>query len=141
MSNCPECGAVFDDKQRSDASHRGYFAELHELYLMMPHSVTERLNFEQFRKHALIKTGHRDEASYSCATRAEAERWAERLRRLVSDYAIIAITGTTVIVWQAKSQSMRAMGKTAFQQSRDDVTAYAHSLLGTSAALSQEQAA
>ncbi len=127
---CPECGAVLDDKQRSIASHNGYFAELAELYHTLPHGVTDRLNLDQFRKHALIKTGWRDESSHPCATRAEAERWAARLRRLLTDYAVIFIDGTTVVVWTAKSQSKRAMGKGAFQRSKDDVLAYANNLLG-----------
>jgi hypothetical protein len=127
---CPECGAIFDDRGRSDASHRGYFAELAELYHTLPHGVTDRLNLDQFRKHALIKTGWRDESSHPCATRAEAERWAARLRRLLTDYAVIFIDGATVVVWTAKSQSRRAMGKDAFQRSRDDVLTYANNLLG-----------
>lgn len=132
-ASCPHCGAVVDDAPRSDASHRGFFAELHALYHTMPHSVTDRLNFDQFRKHALIKTGWRDESSHPCATRAEAERWVARLRRLMTDYAIIFIDGTTVIVWTAKSQSRQAMSKDRFQRSRDDVEAYARSLLGVPA--------
>jgi hypothetical protein len=140
MSNCPECGCVLDDKPRSIASHRNYFAQLHEIYLNLPHRVTDRLNFDQFRKHALIKTGWRDETSHPCATRAEAERWASRLRRLVTDYAIIFIDGNTVTVWTAKSQSMRDMGKIAFRKSRDDVEAYARDLLGSPTSLSQQAA-
>lgn len=130
MTHCPECGTVIDDTPRSIASHNGYFAGLAELYHTMPESVTERLpNFEMFRKFCLIRTGWRDEVSYPCATRAEAERWAARLRP-IGDFAIVTITGTTVIRWTAKSQSMRAMGKKSFEQSRDDVETYARSLLG-----------
>jgi len=126
---CPHCGGVLDDTPRSMASHNGYFAGLQELYHTMPEAVTERLpNFEMFRKFCLIRTGWRDEVSYPCATRAEAERWAARLRPL-GDFAIVTIAGTTVIRWTAKSQSMRSMGKQAFQKSRDDVEAYARTLL------------
>ena len=130
MSHCPECGTVIDDAQRSIASHNSFFASLQDLYHTMPESVAERLpNFETFRKFCLIRTGWRDEVSYPCATRAEAERWAKRLRP-IGDFAIVTIAGTTVIRWTAKSQSMRAMGKAAFQRSRDDVEAYARTLLG-----------
>lgn len=131
-ASCPHCGGVLDDAPRSIASHHGYFAELQKLYDTMPYAVTERLpDFEMFRKFCLIRTGWRDEVSYPCATRAEAERWAARLRQF-GDFAIVTISRTIVIRWTAKSQSMRAMGKAAFQKSRDDVEAYARSLLGIS---------
>ena len=141
MTHCPHCGGVLDDAPRSMASHHGYFAELQKLYDTMPYAVTERLpNFEMFRKFCLIRTGWRDEVSYPCATKAEAQRLAAICRQ-IGDFAIVTVEGATVTRWTAKSQSMRAMGKAAFQRSREDVEAYARSLLGvTSSAIGQEAA-
>ena len=130
MTHCPECGVIIDDTPRSHASHAGYFAELHELYLTMPEAVTERLpNFEMFRKFCLIKTGWRDEAVYPCDTRHDALSLAAVCRN-IGDFSIVHIDAdNTVTRWTAKSQSYKAMGKVAFKQSRDDVEAYARMLL------------
>lgn len=127
---CPVCGAP--RKARSKVSHDHFFAQLADLYHTMPEEVTERLpTFEHFRKFCLIRTGWRNEMSYPCATRAEAERWARNLRPL-DEFSIVTVTGATVIVWTAQSQSMKAMGKERFQKSKDDVLGYAYSLIGIS---------
>lgn len=130
MSNdaCPVCGAA--RKNRSLQSHNFFFASLAGKYETMPESVTERLpTVEHFRKFALIKTGHRDERSITCSSLAEARRVAAFVRPM-DEFALVNVTGATVIAWTAKSQSLKAMGRERFEQSKNDVLAYADSLLG-----------
>lgn len=119
-------------EERSLASHGHYFAALHEAWLNLPEDVAARWPSEaHFRKHGLIATGHRDERSLVCASKAEAQRVAAFIRP-AEEYAVITVREAVVTVYTAKSQSMRAMGKAAFAKSKDDVLAWAANLIGVS---------
>ena len=114
---------------RSLASHNHYFAALNELWSNLP----EKIDFmfptaEHLRKHCLIMTGYRDERSFVAASKAEATRLAAFIKP-IDDYAIVSVHENTVMVWTAKSQSYRAMGKVDFQKSKTDVLDYANSLI------------
>lgn len=118
-------------EERSHASHGHYFACVHAAWLNLPEEYAERFPSEDhLRKWALIKSGWRDERTTVCSSKAEAERVAAFIKPL-DDYAIVVTHEATVIVWTAKSQSMRAMGKEAFQQSKDDVLRVLSELIGT----------
>ncbi len=118
-------------EERSYASHGHYFALLHQAWINLPEEYAERFPSEEhLRKWCLIKSGHRDERTTVCASKAEAERVAAFIKP-IDDYAIVVAREATVIVWTAKSQSMRAMGKDAFQQSKDDVLGVLSELIGT----------
>lgn len=78
---------------------------------------------EHLRKYALIRTGHRDERTIVCASKAEARRVAAFVKPL-DEFALVLVNEASVSVYTAKSQSLRAMGKTAFQQSKDDVLGF-----------------
>lgn len=117
-------------EERSYASHGHYFALLHQAWLNLPEAYAERFPSEDhLRKWCLIKAGWRDERTTACASRAEAERVAAFIKP-IDDYAIVVAREATVIVWTAKSQSMRAMGKEAFQKSKDDVLRVLSELIG-----------
>lgn len=108
-------------EDRSAASHRHYFAAINEVWQNVPeHLAGEFPTAEHLRKKALIRAGYRDERTFVCSSKAEAVRLAAFLRP-VDDYAIVSVSGSTVVQWTAKSQSMRAMGKADFQKSKDDV--------------------
>lgn len=108
-------------EDRSAASHRHYFASINEAWANLPEGMTETYpTAEHLRKTALIRAGYRDERSIVCASKAEAHRVAAFIRPL-DDYALVIVSGAVVRVYTAKSQSLRAMGKTVFQQSKDDV--------------------
>lgn len=125
-------------EDRSAASHRHYFASINEAWQNLPDDLAERYpTAEHLRKAALIRAGYRDERSFVAASRAEAIRFAAFLRPL-DDYALVALSGTVVVVYTAKSQSQRAMGKATFQKSKDDVLNALAAMIGvTTSALHQ----
>jgi hypothetical protein len=119
------------DHERSAASHRHYFAAIAEAYMNLPEAIATRFaNPEQLRKFSLMMTGHRDERSIVCSSKAEANRLAAFIRPMDAT-AIVSVAEGTVVVWTAKSQSYRAMGKRAFAQSKDDVLSYLAELTHT----------
>jgi len=119
-------------EERSTASHNHEFAALHEAWLNLPEELAVQYPTEtHLRKAALIATGWRDTQTYACGTRAEALRWAERLKPL-DEFSLVYVTGTTVTRCIAKSQSQRAMGKSDWEKSKADVLEYVASLIGTS---------
>lgn len=124
--------ALAEQHERSLASHRQYFASLHEAWLQLPEAMTDDYpTSEHLRKKALIATGYRDERSLVCASKVEARRVAAFVRP-ADGYAVISTNGPVVVVWTAKSQSMRAMGKKAFQESKQAVLDYVWALVGVS---------
>lgn len=121
-------------EQRSLISHNHYFATLQDMFLNLPEGADERIaSVEHLRKFALIRCGYRDERTIVCANKAEARRVAAFVQPM-DEYAIVAVTEATVVVWTAKSQSMKAMGKVDFAKSKDDVLAYCQSILEREAA-------
>jgi len=117
-------------EDRSAASHRHYFAAINEAW----HSLNEEQTAqwpspEHLRKACLIRAGYRDERSVVCGSKANAEHVAAFIRPM-DDYAIVSVSGTTVVVLTAKSQSMRAMGKQAFTESKEAVLNVLADLLG-----------
>ena len=121
-------------EQRSLISHNHYFAALQDMFLSLPEGVDERIaSAEHLRKFALIRCGYRDERTIVCASKAEARRFAAFVQPM-DEFAIVAVQEASVIVWTAKSQSMKAMGKDDFQRSKEDVLAYCQSLLEREAA-------
>lgn len=117
-------------EQRSAASHRHFFASLNEAHANLPEDIAERFETpEHFRKFCLIKAGYRDERSIACPTPDEAQRVAGFVKPL-DDYAVVLVNDAMVTVYTAKSQSMRAMGKKVFQESKDKVLDIAWGLCG-----------
>lgn len=88
---------------------------------------------EGLRKFALIQTGHCDAMTTVCMFKTEALRLASLIRRL-DEYAVVVVDGKIVTRYTAKSQSLQAMGKAAFQQSKDDVLGFVSSLIGVAPA-------
>ena len=106
---------------RSQASHAHYFAAINEAWSNLPEDLTERFpTSEHLRKAALVKAGYADERTIVCASKAEAQRVAAFIRPM-DTYAIVVVNEATVKVFTAQSQSMKAMGKKAFQESKDKV--------------------
>jgi hypothetical protein len=108
-------------EERSSASHQHYFACIAAAWESLPPDAADRFATpEHLRKWALIKAGYRDERSFICASKAEAQRLAVFIRPM-DDFAVVSVAGTGVVVLTAKSQSMKAMGKADFQASKDAV--------------------
>jgi hypothetical protein len=125
---------------RSRSSHNHQFAEIEEAWRNLPENVAEHFpTSEHLRKFALIRTGFRDERSIVCSSRAEALRIAAFMRP--SDpLAWIVVGGSTVTVYTAKSQSVRAMGAKEFQRSKQAVLDYIAGMIGVSGETLSENA-
>lgn len=119
-----------EEHERSAASHRHFFAVIHDAWLNLPEGTAERFpTSEHLRKYALIKAGYRDERTFVAGSRAEALRLAAFVRP-IDDFAIVTTSGATVTIWTAKSQSVRAMGGKAFQESKQAVLDVIADLIG-----------
>ena len=81
-----------------------------------------------------IKCGYADERSIVCSSKAEAQRVAAFIRPMDS-FALVTVheLSALVRVYTAQSQSMKAMGKRQFQESKTAVLDYVAGLIGTSA--------
>lgn len=129
-------------EDRSIASHRHYFASINEAHQNLPEELAARLPTpEALRKYALIRAGFRDERSIACASKAEAQRVAAFIKPM-DEFAVVTVENALVTVYTAKSQSMRAMGKKVFAESKDAVLRVISEMIGTDAAsLNQARAA
>ena len=117
---------------RSANSHRHFFAELHEAWKNLPEREAERFQTsEHLRKYALIRCGYADHRQIVCASKAEAQRVAAFIKPM-DEYAVVTVSEAVVTVYTAQSQSMKAMGRKAFQESKTAVLDYVAALIGVS---------
>ncbi len=122
--------ALVEHHERSDRSHAHFFAQLHDMWMSLPEAVSPEFpTAEHLRKHALIRCGYADKRTIACASAAEARRVAAFVKPL-DEYAIVSVDAATVTVWTAQSQSHRAMGKKAFQESKDATLGWVANLIG-----------
>lgn len=120
-------------EERSLKSHSHYFAAVNDAWRNLQEEHADRWpTAEHLRKWALIKSGYRDERTHVCDSKAEALRLAAFMKPM-DDYAVVVARDNIVVHWTAKSQSMRAMGKKEFQESKDAVLGVLAELLGTTA--------
>lgn len=120
-------------EERSARSHSHYFASLTEAWNNLPEGTAEQfVTVDHLRKYALIRAGYRDERSIACSSKAEARRISAFVRPM-DDFAVVTVNEALVTVYTAKSQSMRAMGKAVFQESKDKVLDIAWGLCGIDA--------
>lgn len=116
--------------ERSDASHRHYFAAVAEAWASLPDDLLpEYPSPEHLRKKMLVKAGFADERSIVCASKAEAQRVAAFVKPL-DEYAVVVVKEAVVRIYTAQSQSYRAMGKMAFADSKEKVLDQISALLG-----------
>lgn len=114
----------------SSASRNHYFASIKEAWDNMPETMSDRFPTpEHLRKYCLIRAGYRDERTITAGSKAEAQRVAAFIRPM-DDFAVVAVREATVVVWTAKSQSARAMGRKVFQESKDAVLGTMSEMIG-----------
>jgi hypothetical protein len=112
---------LVEHNQRSQNSHNHFFAAVNDGWQSLPEHLAERFpTAEHLRKYALIKAGYSDSTSIVCASKAEAQRVAAFVRP-ADEFSIVVVNEATATRYVAKSQSMRAMGKQVFQESKDAV--------------------
>lgn len=125
-------------RQRSRRSHDHYFAIVAEAWQHLPETVAQKpwaASPEHLRKHALIRAGFSDVATFITASPAEAQRLAVTLRTGLRDrYALVVVHDETVSIFTAQSQSRTAMGAEKFQASKDAVFAFLSELIGADVA-------
>lgn len=127
-------------EDRSAARHRFFFAAVNEVWRNLPEQIAATFpSAEHLRKWALIRAGYRSERTHIAATKAEALRLAAFIKP-IDDYAIVTTSGLSVTVWTAKSQSVRAMGKKEFYESKEAVLGVLADLIGTSKEALSERA-
>ena len=124
---------LVEHHERSAKSHSHFFAALHDAWQNLPEATGERFPTpESLRKYCLIKAGYANQREFACSSRAEALRLAAFLRP-VNEFAIVTVREAVVIEWTAQSQSLRAMGKAAFQDSKQKVLDIVASYIGITA--------
>lgn len=129
-----------EEQGRSAKTHNHLFAAVENAWRTLPEALAEEYpTAEHLRKKALIRKGYCDERTIVCASKAEAQRVAAFIEPM-DHYAVVTVREATVRVYTAQSQSKRAMGAKAFQQSKQDVLDFVDALLGVPAGTSEREA-
>ena len=119
-------------EDRSMRSHSHFFAELTEVWRNLSDEHAERFpTMDHLRRWCLIKAGYRDERSIVCSSKAEAQRVAAFMRP-ADEFAVVTVNEAVVTFYTAKSQSVRAMGRKDFQESKQAVLDIAAGMIGVS---------
>ncbi len=125
-----EMVTVEEVSERSLKSHNAFFAQVADAWSTLPETLSDNFpSAEHLRKWALIKAGYRTETHLVFRTNAEAITAAAFIGNLDS-YAICEVSDRLATVWRAESQSMKAMNKERFQQSKDDCLRVISNLIG-----------
>lgn len=128
-------------EDRSMRSHQHFFAALHDAWDNLPLEMAALYpTVEHFRKHLLIKTGYRHERIVAAENKSEARKIAAIVRSM-DQFAVASVRDNIVVIWTAESQSVRAMKKQRFQQSKDAVLNEAAAMIGVSTEQLRNQAA
>ena len=116
---------------RSPESHRHFFAAVHEAWLNLPDTISGEFPDDvSLRKFALIKAGYCTVKKIVCQTEGQAiELTAFMLE--IDSYLVCEVTGNVATVYRAQSQSLRAMGKKVFQESKQAVLEILSEMIGT----------
>lgn len=110
-------------QERSAASHRHFFSAINEAWASLPEHKTDQFPTpEALRKWALIRAGYCDTRQIVASSKAEAVRLAAFVAPMDS-HAVVTVRDAVVTVYTAHSQSVRAMDKAVFQESKDKVLA------------------
>jgi hypothetical protein len=122
-------------EHRSKKSHDQFFAIVKGAWETLPDHLLEKFpSSEHLRKYALCKAGYADITIITCKSNPEAIRTGLLLSQL-DNFAVIDITDGTVLTFaRAHSQSLKAMGRKTFQESKEGVLRVISELIGTDAA-------
>jgi len=124
--------AVVED--RSKRSHDHFFACVDDAWGNLPERWAVRFpSPDHLRKWALIKAGYADSRQYVCASEDDAWKLGAFIRPL-NGYAVVTVDGCVLTVWEAQTQSMKAMKKARFQESKVAVLDIIAGMIGVPAA-------
>lgn len=117
-------------EERSQKSHAHYFAAVHEAWLNLPEAVSvEFPSDEHLRKYCLIKAGFCTVTKIACMTNREAVKLISSVSEM-DGFAVCEVAGNIATVYRAHSQSMKAMGKKTFQESKTAVLEILSAMVG-----------
>lgn len=106
---------------RSMKSHNHYFACIHTAWENLPEATAKEYpTAEHLRARALIETGFYMEKNHVCKSHAIALRLAAIVRGY-TEFSVIKVSGNVVKVFDARSQSIAAMGNEDFKASKEAV--------------------
>lgn len=112
---------LVEEHGRSRASHNHYFASIHDAWQNLPESIAADFpTDDHLRKFALIKAGFCDKREAVFSTVDDALH-AAAIVRPADEYAVVSVSGRVLRVFTAKSQTLKAMGKKDFQDSKTAV--------------------
>jgi len=124
--------ALIEHEDRTDKSHRHFFAVLKEMWLSLPEKYQREPwaeSPEHLRKYALIRTGFYSVVVQVCRSAAEAKRWVAFIKT-VDEYSIVLVRGRVISRYSALSQSHTGMpNRREFQDSKQKVLDFVADLL------------
>lgn len=121
-------------EERSRISHNHFFASVEEAWRNLPEGVAEQFpTSHHLRKYALIKAGFCDQNSVVCSSAEEALRVAAFIKP-IDPFRVVVVRNNVVTIYNAKSQSTRAMGKDDFQRSKQNVLEIVAHMVGVASA-------
>lgn len=124
---------LVEHEERSRKTHNHFFACVSEAWQSMPdHLLDEYPSPEHLRAKMLIKAGYANHADFVCSNRRDIMN--VRALALRNPYAVVTVKDSVVRVYEAHSQSTKAMGKETFAASKEAVLNAISDLLGTDAA-------
>lgn len=113
--------ALVQHLERSDASHRHYFACVKKGWNNLPERMTERFpTSEHLRKRCLVWEGYADHTEMPCVDEMTMANLIILIRK-ADPYAVMKKEGLVLHIWTAQSQDHVSMGHELFQKSKDDV--------------------
>jgi hypothetical protein len=128
-------------EHRSKKSHDQFFAIVKGAWETLPDHLLEKFpSSEHLRKYALCKAGYADVTIIACKSNTEAIKTGWLLSQ-IDNFAVIEISDTVLTCARAESQSLKAMGRRTFQESKEGVLRVISELIGTDAATLERQAA
>lgn len=127
-------------ENRSRASHNHYFAALNDAFDNLPEVWAKKFpTSEHMRKWVLVTEGYRHEEVHDFDTEKDAKQFALAIRRR-DEFSVIKRAGAQVMIWSAKSQDHRSMGKQEFEDSKKAVLDYVAGVIGVSLERLEQQA-
>ena len=118
-------------EERSAASHRHYFSAIREAWMNLPEHLADRYPTPESLRHAALnRAGYCDVETFVASSKAEALRLAAFLQSGARDGVEVVVNGAAITRLTPHSQSMRAMGKDAFNASKDAVLNAIAQLIG-----------
>lgn len=118
------------EEPRSQKQHAFYFACVNEAWQNLPEDrLAEFPSSEHLRKKSLIKAGFCNVRQTVWENEDQAARVRDLLRSL-DEFMIASVVDNILTIFEAESQSVRAMGKRRFQESCDAVLQVVSEIIG-----------